>query len=120
MKATRTIFSERFFSHLDENEKTIIRERIKRNQSLCFVFYEDVTEKFCVVIDLDKESVHVRHIGGPFAWRWQYIENLCVIIAKAIKVKYITVMAQENFMIYAAKKLGFQDMGNDLYRKAIQ
>ena len=118
MKAKLCNFNYNYFSHLDKNELQTIKEREAYNFSFCFKVFDE-KETFYVVLDVDKESVHVRHIGGSFAWKWKYIEQLCRVVAKEINLKKITVVADQAFMVFAVGRLGFEQSNGDIYEKVI-
>lgn len=96
-----------FFDHLSQDEMIDTMNRINFDQSIPLTFFENNEKRFCVIFDIEKESIHVRHIGGNFAWRWKFIENAATILCTLTGKQKITVWAQENFMKYAVNRLGF-------------
>lgn len=97
-----------FFDYLPLDELMVVVDRVEKQISLPLVFIDDNNiEKFCVIFDIDEESIHVRHIGGAYAWKWNWIEKACVLLCKMTYKNKITVLAQENFMKHAVNKLGF-------------
>lgn len=118
MQAELVKFEFSYFEHLEGSELKLILEREEQNLSMCFKVFDDETS-FYVIIDLDPDCVHVRRIGGAFAWKWNYIENLCRVIGIELGLKKISVIADKDFMKHAVNKLDFVSMGNDFYEKRI-
>ena len=119
MKCKLLTLKDGYFLHLEQSELNIMREREKSNVGFCFAVLDGHGAAFYVFIDIDAESVHVRHIGGAFAWKWGYIENLCHMVAREAGLNKITVCADKDFMFHALKKLGFKHVQDDLYGKEI-
>lgn len=118
MQAELVHFQFDFFPHLSGEELKIILEREKHQKSCCFKVFDE-NSKFYVLLDIDKESVHVRHIGGSFAWRWGFIEHLCSLVAHELGLGKISVIADKDFMKHAVNKLGFEKSSGDMYEKRI-
>lgn len=118
MQALLIDFEFRYFEHLDGAELKEILNREKRQESFCFKIFDN-EGAFYVVLDIDAESVHVRHIGGAFAWKWAFIEHLCRAVANEMKLHKISVIADKDFMKHAVNKLGFENTQGDMYEKRI-
>jgi len=119
IKVEHVRFDPQNFSHLSENELSIIHEKMELGQSLCFKFHGENDICFYVVIDIDNKSVHVRRISGAFIFRWQAIYDLCFLICKKLELKTISVIADKNFMKFAVKKLNFVKVNGDYYEKRV-
>lgn len=107
------------FLHLPLFEVEEIHVRILNARSMPILFSENGIPKFCVIFDSEIDSVHVRHIGGSFAWRWKWIEKAATLICKMTYKNKITVLAQEKFMIHAVNKLGFSRVNEEEFEKVI-
>jgi len=110
-------FKPEYFPTLGAKELLIIERRIKALASLCF--HLSGKKDFYAIIDLDGDSVHLRRVGGPVAWQWKYLEQLCLVIAHKLDVKKLTVIADQKFIRFAIKRMGYKKVDGYLYEKVI-
>ena len=118
MKARSVKLDANMFPSLHDIEIMNMLDREAKKLSFCFEI--DGNKTFHVFIDLDNESIHVRHIGGAFAWEWESVLTLCKAISETSGHKKVTVIADKSFMVFAVKRLGFElTKENDLYEKVL-
>ena len=108
-----------FFEYISHEEKTIISREIWTKKSHIVAFRKNEKIKFAAIISIDRESVHLREVGGAFAFNMYWVHKYCVILAKRFNLSKLTFKSDIETVVKIAEKFGFKNNFENQYIKEL-
>lgn len=112
MEKVQVVFDNDFLNHkdldfIDDKNRSEIKERMARGESVACAFYTAKKHLFCAVFDFVPDCVHVNAVGGKFGKFYPSLEVVATGLAKFVKVDFISLTTTRRAVEKWALKSGF-------------